>query len=73
MTCLSLFIDERNEKESHVPHASDLVRFIKKGFGSEITIGVAGYPSAHPEATSLHEDLIWLKEKARSLMIYNSS
>ena len=65
-----MFTDERKGRQSsHIPHASDLVHFIKTEFGSEIIIGVAGYPSAHPEAKSLHQDLVWLKKK----VLHNSA
>ncbi|EDY83612.1 5,10-methylenetetrahydrofolate reductase [Verrucomicrobiia bacterium DG1235] len=43
-------------------HASDLVSFIKE-LHPDISIGVAGYPEKHPEATDLATDLRHLKTK----------
>jgi 5,10-methylenetetrahydrofolate reductase len=43
--------------------AADLVRFIRKYFGSYFTIAVSGYPAGHPEAISCAQDLQFLKEK----------
>uniref|UniRef100_A0A1I8GKA4 Methylenetetrahydrofolate reductase n=1 Tax=Macrostomum lignano TaxID=282301 RepID=A0A1I8GKA4_9PLAT len=43
--------------------ASDLVRLIRRRYGSFFCIGVAGYPAGHPEAASYAEDLRRLKEK----------
>ncbi len=43
-------------------HASDLVRFVRAEF-PHMCIGVAGYPSAHPESLTFAEDLQWTKHK----------
>jgi methylenetetrahydrofolate reductase (NADPH) len=43
--------------------ATDLVAHIRKEHGDHFVIGVAGYPTGHPEATSYEEDLLHLKEK----------
>lgn len=52
------------EKSIDFNYAIDLVYFIKQNFGNYFTIGVAGYPLCHPEASNLSEDLRHLKEKA---------
>jgi methylenetetrahydrofolate reductase (NADPH) len=43
-------------------HASDLVEFVNAEF-PEMCVGVAGYPTAHPESASFAEDLHWTKAK----------
>lgn len=42
-------------------YGSDLVSFIRRDF--ELSIGVAGYPEKHPEASSMEEDLRHLRHK----------
>ncbi len=42
-------------------HASDLVAFIKDRY--PFSVGAACYPEKHPEASSIHEDLVNLKLK----------
>ncbi|MBQ7576672.1 MAG: methylenetetrahydrofolate reductase [Synergistaceae bacterium] len=44
-------------------HASELIAFIKQEFGDHFDIFAACYPEKHPEANSVDEDLIHLKEK----------
>lgn len=44
-------------------YASDLISFIKEECGDEFCIGSACYPEVHPEATSLMQDIINLKNK----------
>lgn len=61
---LALRGDQVRDVEAEFHHASDLVHFIKQVFGSKFKIGVAGYPTGHPEATSLEQDLLYLKKKA---------
>ncbi|XP_052133250.1 methylenetetrahydrofolate reductase [Frankliniella occidentalis] len=56
-------MDQVRDVEAEFHHASDLVHFIKQVFGSKFKIGVAGYPTGHPEATSLEQDLLYLKKK----------
>jgi len=48
-------------KEQPFKYANELVTFIKKN--STLEISVAGYPESHPEASSLKEDLKYLKRK----------
>lgn len=48
--------------ENGFAYASDLVAFIKE-LHPDISIGVAGYPEKHPEATDLATDLRHLKTK----------
>lgn len=43
-------------------YASDLVKFVNAEF-PEMCIGVAGYPTAHPESPSFADDLKWTKHK----------
>lgn len=43
-------------------HGNDLVSFIHQDFAG-FSIGVAGYPEKHPEATSFDEDLGHLRQK----------
>jgi methylenetetrahydrofolate reductase (NADPH) len=47
---------------AELPHAADLVALLKKEF-SDLCVGVAGYPEKHPEASTLEEDILHLKEK----------
>ncbi|XP_030842901.1 methylenetetrahydrofolate reductase [Strongylocentrotus purpuratus] len=44
-------------------YATDLVKHIRKVFGDDFVIAVAGYPSGHPDAVSYEDDLKCLKEK----------
>lgn len=44
-------------------HASELVAFIRREFGDDFAIGVAGYPEKHPEAPDAATDLAHLKHK----------
>lgn len=45
-----------------MPHASDLVSFIRDSH-PDLGIGVASYPESHPESSSPEKDLYWLKQK----------
>ncbi len=44
-------------------HASELIKFIKDEYGDDFDVFAACYPEKHPEANSVEEDLIHLKEK----------
>lgn len=44
-------------------HADDLVRYIRKQHGDYFCVGVAGYPTPHPDAESAEADMQWLKNK----------
>ncbi|XP_071805205.1 methylenetetrahydrofolate reductase (NADPH)-like [Asterias amurensis] len=54
---------EKTDSEDSFNYAVDLVRHIKKTFGDQFTVCVAGYPGGHPEAESYEEDLRHLKLK----------
>ncbi|MFV0421664.1 methylenetetrahydrofolate reductase [NAD(P)H] [Oleidesulfovibrio sp.] len=43
-------------------YASDLVQFVNAEF-PDMCVGVAGYPTAHPESPSFADDLKWTKHK----------
>jgi methylenetetrahydrofolate reductase (NADPH) len=46
------------------PHAVDLVRLIRKHFGSHFCIAVGGFPEGHPRSGgNLAQDVSFLKEK----------
>jgi methylenetetrahydrofolate reductase (NADPH) len=60
-----------NEGEKEFEWAVDLVRYIRKGYGSYFCIGVAAYPEghadeSHPEGQSLEHDLPYLVEKVKA-------
>lgn len=44
-------------------HADDLVAYIKENHGSAFCIGVAGYPTPHPDSPSAAVDIRYLKQK----------
>lgn len=60
--------DPPKEDRSYHPHpggfryASELVRFIREEYPC-FCLGVAGYPEKHPEAPSMEEDLLHLRDK----------
>lgn len=53
--------EENFSFDPYFEHASNLVEFIKEQ--TNLSIGVAGYPEGHKEATSLEEDIKYLKIK----------
>ncbi|XP_069691923.1 methylenetetrahydrofolate reductase (NADPH) isoform X2 [Periplaneta americana] len=55
--------DRPDNDPSDFRYARDLVHFIRENFGNYFTICVAGYPMGHPEADSIHQDLLYLKQK----------
>ena len=46
-----------------LPHATDLVEFIRKEYGDQFTIAVSGSPEGHIQCTSLEADISYLKMK----------
>jgi len=48
---------------AHLAHASELVEFIRKHFGSHFHLEVASYPEIHPEANNYDSDVSFLKAK----------
>lgn len=50
---------------SEIPfsYAEDLVTYISSQYTSVFTIGVAGYPTPHPDSSSSASDLVYLKRK----------
>lgn len=53
--------DESDLGDFH--YASELIAFIKKEYGNDFDVFAACYPEKHPEAKSIKEDLLHLKEK----------
>ena len=48
-------------QDPQLQYGSDVVRVIREEFGDTFGICVAGYPLMHPEATSLDDDIRYLK------------
>lgn len=48
---------------SRLVYASELVAFIRKHFGDQFHLEVAGYPEIHPESRSYASDIDYLKKK----------
>lgn len=46
-----------------LPHATDLVEFIRKEYGDRFIIAVSGSPEGHIQCTSLEADISYLKMK----------
>ena len=44
-------------------YATELVEFVRKEFGNQFTIGVAGSPEGHIQCTSVEKDIEYLKQK----------
>jgi methylenetetrahydrofolate reductase (NADPH) len=53
----------KESENNDLNYAVDLVKFIRKEYGSYFGISVAGYPEGHPDAKSYQQDLIYLKQK----------
>ena len=47
-------------------YANELVEFIRKEFGTQFLIEVAGYPEVHPQAKSAQDDLAAFKRKVEA-------
>ena len=45
------------------PHAADLIRHLRRGFGDDLTIAAAAYPEGHLECPDPEQDLLHLKAK----------
>lgn len=56
-------VGSASDGQVHFPHAVDLVRFIRKEFGSYFGIAVAGFPEGHEDCADYKESLQHLKEK----------
>jgi len=52
--------------EDGFAHAADLVRFIRQEYGNYFGIAVAGYPEMHISATSIEDDIKYLREKVEA-------
>lgn len=55
--------DTWEQCDSGFAYAVDLVKFIRAEYGDYFGIAVAGYPEGHMQATSMDDDLRFLKEK----------
>lgn len=54
---------EGGELAGALPHAVDLVRFIRSHYGNQFRLYVAAYPEGHPEAADMRADLEALAQK----------
>ncbi|KAL1409881.1 methylenetetrahydrofolate reductase 1 [Vanrija albida] len=54
---------DANDNFDEFEHADDLIRYIRKQHGDYFCIGVAGYPTPHPDSDSAESDLHYLKVK----------
>ena len=54
---------EWEKHEQGFKYGIDLVRFIRKEFGDDFFLGVAGYPDSHQEQSDIDLDVSYLKEK----------
>ena len=52
----------KNDSTS-LPHANEMVRFIRDRTGAHFDIGVACHPEMHPQALSFDSDIQYLKQK----------
>lgn len=55
---------EWDPEKSYFRNAADLVKFLKKNFPN-MGVGVAAYPSPHPESATFSEDRAWTAQKIR--------
>jgi methylenetetrahydrofolate reductase (NADPH) len=53
----------KDQLSKEFKYANDLVEYIRKTTGDHFSIGVAGYPEKHPQASSMAEDIDNLKRK----------
>ncbi|WRT70575.1 methylenetetrahydrofolate reductase [Kwoniella shivajii] len=57
------YATEPNPQPDYFQHADDLVRYIRQNHDDFFCIGVAGYPTPHPDSESDESDLQYLKVK----------
>lgn len=56
--------EQYDQSDPPFKFAVDLVRFIRNAHGDYFTVGVAAYPSGHPDSSSYQDDIRRLKEKS---------
>lgn len=59
------FTGKDSELFATFPHATDLIAYVRRKY-PQLSIGVAGFPEAHPESTSIHHDLEVMETKVAS-------
>ncbi|GAA5903910.1 methylenetetrahydrofolate reductase (NAD(P)H) MET12 [Sporobolomyces salmoneus] len=47
-------------------HATDLVKYVRKQYGQDFCIGVAGYPEGHADSPDREDDIDYLYEKQQA-------
>jgi methylenetetrahydrofolate reductase (NADPH) len=63
-----LFTTDTGFNDGDFKYASELVTYIRKIFGQQFSICVAGYPEMHPQSPSKDYDLFYLKAKVNLSM-----
>lgn len=54
---------EPSSQPDYFQHADDLVKYIREQYGNHFCIGVAGYPTPHPDSETAESEMKWLKVK----------